>query len=248
MTHALVVGGTRGLGRELVRGFHATPHVDISVIARNIPTAPEMVSSERVRYYAADLHDLTRIDAALDAINQARGALNYLIFCQRYRGSGDGWAGEIEVSLTATRHVIDQVAPHFSGDGAKSIVIASSVYGYSVGDSQPLSYHVAKAGLNHMAKFYAVQLGPRGIRVNVVSPFTFVKEETSEYYGSNETLQKMYREIVPLGRMGTTTDTANLIMFLCSPGAAYITGQNISVDGGLSAVCPETIAKRLMAL
>jgi NAD(P)-dependent dehydrogenase (short-subunit alcohol dehydrogenase family) len=61
-------------------------------------------------------------------------------------------------------------------------------------------------------------------------------------------LQQLYREIIPLGRMGTTQDVANAIAFLCSPAASFINGHNLYVDGGLSVVWPETLARKLKSI
>jgi len=124
----------------------------------------------------------------------------------------------------------------------------SSVFGDRVGEGQPLSYHLGKAGINHMARFYAVSLGRKGIRVNVVTPFTFLKEESKDFYLNNKELQALYQEMIPLGRMGTAEDSANAVAFLCSPAASFINGQNLYVDGGLSVIWPETLARKLKSI
>src|SRR5690606_26429615 len=108
------------------------------------------------------------------------------------------------------------------------------------------SYHVGKAGMNQMMRYYAVNLGRKGIRVNGVTPFTFLKEESKEFYLKNDALQDLYRRITPMQRMGTAEDSARLIAFLCSPVSGFINGQNIYVDGGLSLVWPETLARKLV--
>ena len=117
-----------------------------------------------------------------------------------------------------------------------------------MGEGQALGYHVAKAGLNQMMRYYAVNLGRKGIRVNAVTPFTFLKEESRDFYMKNQALHDLYRKITPLGRMATAEDSARVIAFLCSPGAGFVNGQNIYVDGGLSLVWPETLARNLSGL
>ncbi len=167
---------------------------------------------------------------------------------QRYRGQDDDWTGEIQVSLTATRQLIELLVPKFETRGDRGIVLVSSVFGDRVGDGQPLSYHLCKAGMNQMTRFYAANLGQKGIRVNAITPFTFLKEESKDFYLNNKELSDLYQEIIPLGRMGTTEDSANAIAFLCSPAAGFITGQNLYIDGGMSLVWPETIARRLRSI
>ena len=245
MTHSIVFGGSKGLGRVLARQLAARGDI-VSVISRSAPPVAERVDG--VLYYCADIADFTATQSALDAAIEQNGALNYLIFCQRYRGKDDSWAGEIEVSLTASKRVIEHVHGSFKKDSDCGIVFVSSVFGDRIGEGQDISYHLGKAGMNHMARFYAVNLGRKGIRTNSVTPFTFLKEESKDFYLNNLELMGLYEEIIPLGRMATSEDSANVITFLCSSGAAFVNGQNIYVDGGLSLVWPETLARKLKSI
>jgi NAD(P)-dependent dehydrogenase (short-subunit alcohol dehydrogenase family) len=239
MTHSIVFGGSKGLGRILARQLAARGD-KVSVISRSEPPVAER--AEGAHYYSADIADAAATQQALDAATKQNGILDYLIFCQRYRGKEDSWIGEIEVSLTASKRVVEHVQGSFTKGSDCSMVFVSSVFGDRVGEGQDISYHLAKAGMNHMARFYAVNLGRKGIRANVVSPSTYLKEESKERYLKNKELIKRYEEIIPLGRMGTSEDIANVIAFLCSPSAVFVNGQNIFVDGGLSQVWHETLA------
>jgi len=245
MTHSIVFGGSKGLGRVLAQQLTARGD-DVSVISRSEPPLAERVDG--VHYYCADIADATSTQAALGAAIKENGALNYLIFCQRYRGKENTWAGELDVSLTASKFVIEHVQDSFAKGSDSSIVFVSSVFGDRVGEGQDISYHIGKAGMNHMARFYAVNLGRKGIRTNTVTPFTFLKKESKDFYLNNKELMGLYEEIIPLGRMATSEDIANVISFLCSPVAAFVNGQNIYVDGGLSLVWPETLARKLKSI
>lgn len=99
-----------------------------------------------------------------------------------------------------------------------------------------------------MVRYYAVTLGPRRIRVNSVSPGTVLKDESKDFYLKNEQLYNLYKGIIPLGRMGTAEEVANVVAFLCSSKASFITGQNIVVDGGLSLIWQETLARKVASL
>ncbi len=156
--------------------------------------------------------------------------------------------GEMQTSLTATKDMIEVLADEFDATNGGSIVVVSSVAGHLIAEEQPLSYHVAKAGLNQLVRYYAVALGPKGIRVNCVSPGTVLKEESKEYYLRDDQLQSLYKKITPLGRMGRSEEIADVVGFLCSRRASFITGQNIIVDGGLSLQWHESLARKVSSL
>ncbi len=246
MTHALVIGGTKGLGREVVRQLAQARH-EVSVIGRSDPPAADR-NTQGATYHQADLSDHASLRSMLSSIVASHGKLSYLVFCQRYRGKDDAWTGELDTTLTATKVVVEALQDQFTADSDRGIVMVSSVFGDYVGDGQPLSYHVGKAGLNHMMRYYAVNLGRKGIRVNGITPFTFLKEESRDFYLRNQAMLDLYRQMIPLGRMGTSEDSAKLIAFLCSPQASFINGQNIYVDGGLSVVWPESLGRAISSI
>ena len=199
-------------------------------------------------YVKTDLMNENSFLKELAEIVRLRGKIHHLIFLQRFRGNEDSWRGELEVSLNATRKIIDFLKNEFDTDSnvIKSIIMVSSVAGNFANNSQPLSYSIAKAGLNHMVKYYAAELGASDIRVNGVSPIGFIKEESRRYYlEENKKLNALYQKIIPLRRMCMAEDITNVISFLCSSKASFISGQNIIVDGGLSVVSHETLAMNL---
>jgi NAD(P)-dependent dehydrogenase (short-subunit alcohol dehydrogenase family) len=121
----------------------------------------------------------------------------------------------------------------------------SSAASKVVAAEQGPGYHVAKAGLDQLARYYAVVLGQKGIRVNVVSPGTVLKPENRDFYLGNERLQTLFKKVVPLGRMGTAQEVAEVIDFLGGPKASFITGQTLLVDGGVNLLSTETLARTL---
>jgi len=244
--HSLIVGGTRGIGRAVARTLAAEGHT-VSVIGRRKP-APGDTELSRVTHWTVDLLDERVVRASLKKIIHRSGKLNNLVFCQRFRGEGDAWEGEIQTSLNGTKNLIERLVDEFDDEGEKAIVVIASIACQWVAGEQGPGYHVAKAGLVQLARYYALTLGPRGIRVNCVSPGTTVKDENRDFYKQNRPLQNLYAGITPLRRMGTAEDVATVVSFLCSKKAGFITGQNIIVDGGASLPWSESLARGLTAL
>lgn len=242
-SHFLVVGGTRGTGLALVQRLARDGHA-VSVIARHLPSAADQVAD--VRYWEVNLNEVDKLKKTLLDLVEARGKINSIAFLQRYRGEGNSWVGEMETSLTATKNVIDFTTNHFALEGNNSIIIVNSNASEVVVDEQPLSYHAAKAALLHLVRYYALKLGPMNIRVNGVCPITILKAESKEFYLNNAELMSIYKKIIPLGRLGTAEEISDVICFLASNGASFITGQNITVDGGISLRGHEALARILV--
>jgi len=242
--HTLIIGGTKGIGRTLVRTLSKRGDI-ISVIGTTL--SDDANFTPNVHYWSVDLLDRKRLLLVLDDILQKNGKMSYLVCLQRYRGKGDDWTGDIETTLTSTKILIEHLADEFDGDGDNSIVLANSIVVKFVVENQPLSYHVAKSGIDQMIRYYAVNLGPKGIRVNGVAPGTIIKERSRDYYFKNKRLQSFYKKIIPLNRMGTAEEITHIIEFLCSPKSSYITGQTIVADGGLTLQWQETLARKFVS-
>ncbi|KAB2946568.1 MAG: cyclohexanol dehydrogenase [Candidatus Methanoperedens nitroreducens] len=241
--HSLIVGGTRGIGRALVRILAEEGHI-VSVIGSKPPEDAD-ISIPNTNYWTVDLLDRKALLSVLAEIIGQNGNLGHLVCLQRYRGEGDDWVGDIETTLTSTKILIEQLATEFDGASDNSIVLANSTAVNFVVENQPLSYHVAKSGIDQMIRYYAVNLGPKGIRVNGISPGTIIKERSRDYYLKNEKVYDFYKKIIPLNRMGTAEEIAQVIEFLCSPKSSFITGQTIVVDGGLTLQWQESLAQKI---
>jgi NAD(P)-dependent dehydrogenase (short-subunit alcohol dehydrogenase family) len=245
MAHAVVVGGTRGLGRVVVERFLARGCA-VSVVSRQRPA--DFPERDDLRHFPADLESSEGLAGLPGLIAEAGGPIRYLVLSQRFRGQGDPWAGEIQVGLTASRDLIEGFSSHFADGLDCGIGVVSSVYAEFVGSSQPVGYHVVKGGLNAMVRHYAATLGHRGIRVNAIMPLTYLKRESRVFYEQNEKLMDIYRRLVPLGRLGTAEESADALDFLCSERASFITGQCLFLDGGVSTVWQEEVAKTFAGL
>jgi NAD(P)-dependent dehydrogenase (short-subunit alcohol dehydrogenase family) len=244
--HILVVGGTRGIGRAVARRL-ADDDQAVSVIGRSRPARDP--DQPRIKSWSADVADLSALRSTLDEIVGTQGPLSGAVLLQRYRGGGNDWTGEIATSLTATRELMEWAGDHFEDLGrGKAVILISSIASASVASEQPVSYHAAKAAMSHMVRYYAVSLGRKGIRVNAICPGTIVKEESKAFYAQHPEIERLYREIVPLGRMGTSEDVAELAAFLVSDRAGFLTGQNIVLDGGVSLQSVESMGRHLAGI
>jgi NAD(P)-dependent dehydrogenase (short-subunit alcohol dehydrogenase family) len=237
-THVIVLGGTKGIGLTTAKRL-AQEWGAVSMLGRSEPATV----GERMRWFKADAMDTAALVKALDEAVKASGAPGALVLMQRFRGQGDAWDGEIAATLTGSRTAIEWAGQTMTGGG--SIVAVTSIASTHVATEQPVSYHVGKAALAHMVRYYAASLGTKGIRVNSAAPGTTVKDEAREFYGSHPEITGLFAEIVPLGRMGTAADVAELVAFLASDKASFITGQEIVVDGGVSLLGQEALARKV---
>lgn len=242
--HAVIIGGTRGIGLAMSRTL-ATRGIRLTVLGRNNAIG---LNGKSIHFVQGNLQNPEDAVGRLRAAISIQGPIDSLLFFQRFRGRGEAWSGELQVSLTATKSIVEGLVDQFARPDDGSIVFVGSAAGSLVSQSASLAYHVAKAGLVQMARYYAVLLGPRGIRVNVVSPWAVLKDESKSYYESHEKLLKMYHDITPLRRMGKAEEVVSVIDFLCSRGASFVTGQEICVDGGLGLQSHESVARHLLEI
>jgi len=229
MATSIVIGGTRGMG---------------SVIADHLSDRGDMVytvsrsSSKRENHIKCDISfDCASIIDNIDSID-------YLVFSHRYRGSD--WNEMFDVNVKSVRNLIELTVSKFKNGG--SVVVISSNASHFVLDEQSAEYHSSKAALESMVRYYAVKYGKKNIRFNSILPSTLLKPENLDFFTKNNKVRKMIENITPLGRMGEADDIANLVEFLCSPKSSFITGNTFFVDGGLSIIGQESIARDLLGL
>jgi len=242
--HILVIGGSKGTGRAIVRTLNSK-RCNISVISRKKPHE----QYKGVRYWAVDITKKKVLQSALKKIVAKNGKFNHLVFCQQFRGQGDDWNGQLSTSLTAVKNIIESASKDFEDrKKTNTITIISSIASHLIAKEQPLSYHVGKAGMEQLTRYYAFVLGPKGIRVNSISPNLILKEENKPFYKRHKKLYELYTKISPLGKMVNASDVAEAVAFFCSSRSSSITGQNIVIDGGVSLQEHASLARTIKCL
>ncbi|HEY0356714.1 MAG TPA: 3-oxoacyl-[acyl-carrier-protein] reductase [Flavisolibacter sp.] len=146
------------------------------------------------------------------------------------RMTPEQWEDVIKVNLNSVFYMTKQVIRPMMKARSGSIINMSSVIGL-MGNAGQASYAASKAGVIGFTKSVAKELGSRNVRCNAIAP-GFVETDMTSYLKEGEQADK-YKAGIPLGKFGTAEDIANVTLFLASEMSSYVTGQVISVDGGL---------------
>lgn len=250
--HALVTGGSRGIGRGIALKL-AESGARVAVhYYQNEAAAKDTL--ERVRKHGSDgflvQADLARVDDVrrlFADVKRQFGALDVFVANGRPE-LATFYQKPLEISLEAWDHAVDSQAKAFlvgvqqaaplMGAGGR-IVAVTYAPGAQKGTWQPwVAMGSAKAAMESLVRYFAVALAPRGITVNSISPGL---TDDSVFNGLPSEVQDIGRSWhasgwTPMGRMGTPEDIGNAVALLCSPESAWITGQLIYADGGASLV------------
>ena len=239
---AIVTGGSRGIGNAIAREFlvrGATVYGISRTPAANLAEL-ETVAREAggsVHWRLADVGKEEEITKAVDGILAEAGTIDVLVNNAGITRDGlifrmptADWDAVLRANLTSAFIASRAVARVMIKQRAGCIICISSVSGI-MGNAGQVNYSASKAGLIGFSKSLAHEVASRGVRVNVIAP-GFIETDMTKALG--EKARGALMEMIPLGRAGTAADVAALAAFLASDAAAYITGQVIPVDGGLS--------------
>lgn len=238
---AIVTGGGQGIGRGIAVAL-ATPGVDVAIFDVNVKAAEEAAAAIREQGRRAlalevDVTDLARVEAATAEVVTAFGRLDVLVNNagwtpnEPFAGSApETWSQVVAVNYTGVlncaRAALGTMIPRRSG---RIVSIASDAA--RVGTPREAVYAGAKAAVIGFSKSLAAEVARHGITVNVVSPATV---DTPLLRGMLTPDQIERREKAnPMGRLGRPEDVAAAVVFFASPGAGYVTGQVLSVNGGV---------------
>jgi NAD(P)-dependent dehydrogenase (short-subunit alcohol dehydrogenase family) len=153
------------------------------------------------------------------------------------------WDLSMKVTLSGTFYCSRKVIPIMAKEGKGCIINISSVSAIRIG-AMSADYHTAKAGVNHLTRHLAYWAGPKGIRVNCISPAFIVKKDNIARYEKDKAWKKRWEWCHPLKRAAYSEDISNAILFLASDLAGFITGQDLIIDGGYSLSDPGGLITR----
>jgi 3-oxoacyl-[acyl-carrier protein] reductase len=241
--NAIITGASRGIGRAIAEQL-AGEGVNLALCARGadaLRDTAEKLGAPGIKIHVAAL-DIADEDALAPFVEEAveqLGGLDILV-SNASAGRQEGreqWATSFKADLMAFVRLVEAAVPHLQRSDAASVVsIGSTVAFDALPPAAPNSYGAAKVAVIRHAAVLARELAPKGIRVNTVSPgpiefpggaWATIRTQRMEFYNA-------IRSRIPLGRMGAPEDVARAVSFLASPAAAFCTGTNLVVDGGLA--------------
>lgn len=235
---AIVTGGSRGIGLAIATAF-AEGGARVAVVARNAERAAEAVESlpgEGHASFSCDVADSGRVSETAAAVEEALGPVGILVnnagitrdnilLRMKDEEFDEVIAANLKGAFNFTRAVTRGMMKRRDG----VILNISSVVGL-MGNAGQANYAASKAGLIGLTKSVAKELAPRGVRCNAIAPGFITTDMTGEL--TEEQIAAL-RDRIPLGALGEPEDVASVARFLVGPGARYITGQVLAVDGGM---------------
>ncbi|RYF35385.1 MAG: 2-hydroxycyclohexanecarboxyl-CoA dehydrogenase [Comamonadaceae bacterium] len=242
-----VTGGGGGIGGATCRRFGAegagVAVLDLNLEAANAVADAIRAEGGRAEAVHCDITDRASVDAAIAAVEKALGPVDVLvnnagwdIFKPFTKTEPAEWDKLIAINLTGALHMHHAVLPGMAARKAGRIVNIASDAG-RVGSSGEAVYAACKGGLIAFSKTIAREHARHGITVNVVCPGptdTALFADYKQGAGNPEKLMEAFTRAIPLGRIGQPDDLPGAILFFASDDAAFVTGQVLSVSGGLS--------------
>ena len=236
----LITGGSRGIGAEMVRVF-AEHGAKVAFTYRSSAERANAIvadlGSDKIKAYQSDAADFDQAKALIEEVVNDFGTINVLINNAGItkdnliiRMSEEEWDKVIETNLKSVFNLSKHGARVMMRNRDGAIINIGSVVGI-FGNAGQTNYSASKAGIIGFSKSMAKELGSRNVRCNVVAP-GFIETEMTE--SLTEEQRSKYLDVIPLKRLGSGREIADTCLFLSSSMGQYITGQVISVCGGMN--------------
>jgi dihydroanticapsin dehydrogenase len=243
----LVAGGATGIGRAAIEAFRAEGRgvflVDINAAeGERVAAAP---GRGRAAFLRVDLAEGGAAEQAVAACVEAFGGVETLFVnagvlhqAALAEWTPEAWTRSLAVNLSAPFFLVQAAAPWLARSGNGSAILTAST-GALRGHAKMHGYHATKAGLLGLVRSLADELGPEGVRVNALLPGFIDTPFNAPFWAAQDDPEAAERALaagIPLRRQGVPEDVAGVVTFLASPASRYVTGTQIVVDGGYSAV------------
>ena len=230
-----ITGVSRGIGLEIAKCFLNDGHFVIGT-SRSHFNLSESLGSDQCLHMPLDVTDRDQVKSCLEQLKTLEKIPNVLINNAGItkdqlflRMKDEDWDEVINSNLTSVFNITKLFIKSMVKNRSGKIINISSVAGL-MGNPGQVNYSASKAGLGGFTRSLAKEVAARNITVNCIAP-GFIETDMTNHFKSDE-LENILKQI-PKNKMGNPQDIANLALFLASSGADYITGQTISVDGGL---------------
>ena len=237
---AIVTGAARGIGRTIAEAL-AREGADLALCDCQVEWLNDTVASvqslgRKAMAGAADVGNAAAVDAFVNQVMTHYGRVDILVNNAGItrdklliRMSDDDWDQVIRINLTGAFLLSRSVAKIMMKQRSGCMVNIASIIGL-IGNAGQCNYAASKAGLIALSKSMAKELAGRGLRVNAVAPGFIVSKMTDAL---SDDVRNQMMAAIPAGRFGTADDVAKSVVFLASDDAAYVTGQVLSVNGGM---------------
>jgi meso-butanediol dehydrogenase / (S,S)-butanediol dehydrogenase / diacetyl reductase len=239
---ALVTGAARGIGLAVTRRFLRegwnVALLDIDAVQLG-KTFAALADPGRTVAIECDVSSSPQVQAAVKRVDERFGRLDALVnnagiavFKPMLEHTAAEWERVLAVNLTGPFLCTQACAPLILRSGGGSVVNIASISGLRASTLRA-AYGTSKAGLIHLTRQQAAELGNLGIRVNAIAPGPVDTAMAKEVHTAD--IRADYHDTIPLNRYGSEDEIASGVWFLCSPDASYVNGQTLAVDGGFDA-------------
>jgi NAD(P)-dependent dehydrogenase (short-subunit alcohol dehydrogenase family) len=233
----VVTGGTAGIGAGIAEAF-AEAGANVTITGTRNHAGEYDIDLSRYAYQRLDVEDSASIDALAEAVQGCdilvnNAGLSFFSLGLDER-EPDVFDRAIRIHLTAPFRLVRRLADKLAASklpGGGCVIGIGSITSF-MGMSQMLGYGAGKTGLTGMTRGLATDLGPRGIRLNVVAAGMVESRMTAQAFAPDSAWVEPTLARTPLGRLGQAADVAGPVLFLCSDAASWITGQVLMADGG----------------